>query len=63
MGRCIADLLELDLFAFARSLGQPLQQVRTQLRELETRHELVVKASELSSLVELKKSRLRACFS
>lgn len=47
--------MELDLFAFARSLGQPLSQVRAQLRQLETRHELVVKASELSSLVELKR--------
>lgn len=43
-------------------MGQPLQQVRSQLRQLETRHELVAKSSELSCLLELKKWGWRGRF-
>ena len=40
-------MFEVDVAGFAQYSKQPLQEVRRQLRALETRHDIVVKTSEL----------------
>ena len=40
-------MFEVDIMGFARYSKQSLQAVRSQLRQLETRHDIIVKTSEL----------------
>ena len=40
-------MFETDVMGFARYSKQSLQAVRSQLRQLETRHDIIVKTSEL----------------
>lgn len=41
------DVFQVDVAGFSQYSRKALQEVRTQLRELETRHDIVVKTSDL----------------